>query len=199
MADWNIKPRATRCTVCNVPFTPGTIGHSLLDLSEDGYQRRDLCDSCFKALPHVVGQAPSGAWCFTIPNPTTHKTKDEPLQKETAEHLLRVLSERGDPSDQSVIYVLAILLERSKQFVERNVTITPEGSHLRHYEQRSTGDLFTITDPHLTPEDLPAVQQRIIDYLEGPIQAYSATHAKVYRMKRHRCFPHHRVSRKYRI
>ncbi len=187
MADWNIKPRASHCSGCNAPFQPGMSGHSLLDPTDEGYQRRDLCPACFKALPRVAGQVPSGAWTFTVPKATTHKAKEEPVQKETAEHLLRVLSERGDPADQGVIYVLAILLERTKQFIERKVTTAPDGKRIRHYEQKSSGDLFTIVDPALRAEDLPAVQQRVLALLEGPAQtASSPVRAKVLRFKRHR-------------
>ncbi len=167
MAEWNIKARATQCTMCAAPFVPGMKGHSLLDPSDEGYQRRDLCDACFKALPKDRA-ASSGAWVFTVPKATPQKLKKEPLQKETAEHLLRVLSERDDPADREAIYILAILLERSKQFVERKVTTSPEGHRIRLYEQRSTGDYFSIIDPQLAPEDLPAVQQRVLTLLEGP-------------------------------
>ncbi len=200
MADWNIKPRATQCTACHAPFTPGMKGHSLLEPQEEGYQRHDLCDACFKALPEASHRFTSGAWTFTIPKATLSKQKEEPVQKETAEHLLRVLTERNYSADRGVIYVLAILLERSKQLIERRVTLNAEGFRLRLYEHRSSGDLFAIVDPALTPEDLPAVQQRVLELLEGPPQHVSTeTRPKVRRCYRCHRRPHYpRSLRKFR-
>ncbi len=176
-------------------------GHSLLEPKEEGYLRHDLCDACFNALPKATNRLTSGEWTFTIPKLQAPKRKDVPVQKETAEHLLRVLTERGLATDRGVIYILAILLERSKQLIERQVTTNDEGLSVRIYEQRSSGDLFSIVDPHLTAGDLPAVQQRVLELLEGPPQETTPPpHAHV-RRKRLRCrHPnYHRIVRKYRL
>ena len=167
MNDWNIKPRSAQCAECGLPFTPGVSGHSILETGEAGLTRRDLCKACFASLEPEAVRAFSGVWAFTIPQATIAKQKEEPLRKETAEHLLRRLLERNAQEDRSAIYVLAVLLERGKNLVERKVVRSPEGRKLRLYEQRGTGDLFTIEDPELRPEDLPGVQQRVLDLLEG--------------------------------
>ncbi len=167
MNDWNIKPRSAQCAGCGMPFTPGVSGHSILETREAGLTRRDLCKACFACLEPEAVKAFSGVWAFTIPPATPTKQKDEPLRKETAEHLLRRLLERNATEDRSAIYVLAVLLERGKNLVERKVMRSPEGRKLRLYEQRGSGDLFTIEDPELRPEDLPGVQQRVLDLLEG--------------------------------
>lgn len=183
MADWNIKPRSARCSACGKVFEPGGSGHSLLELTEDGtFARRDLCPACFSALPPETLQSLPGAWAFTLANTAKSKTREAPLRKETAEHLLRVLLERNAPADRGVCYVLAILLERSRQFIERRISRAPDGRRIRLYEQRGTGDLFPIEDPGLKPQDLPAIQTRVLALLEGKISLLSAVHAHV---KRH--------------
>ncbi len=168
MAEWNIKPRATQCAACNTPFEPGQKGHSLLVPAEGGPERRDYCQACYKGLPKATVQQALSGWAFTLTQRAVKpKGREEPVRRETAEHLLRVLTARGNPEDRDVVYVLAILLERNKQLVERSVTVNEAGLKLRHYEQRGTGDLFTICDPELRPEGLATVQQRVVDLLEG--------------------------------
>ncbi len=201
MADWNIHPRAALCTSCQTPFVPGMPGHSLLEPTAEGYRRLDLCEACFAQLPKDSARFASGAWTFVVPKAVRPKQKEEPVQRETAEHLLRVLTERGHPADRGVIYVLAILLERNKQFVERQVTTNAEGLPVRLYEQRGSGDLFPIVDPQLTAEDLPAVQQRVLELLEGPPQTLPPPpRARVRRKRIHPCHSTaHRPLRKYRV
>jgi hypothetical protein len=65
------------------------------------------------------------------------------------------------------IYILAILLERNKQFIERDLLTQPDGKLLRLYEFKPTGEVFPIEAPLIRPEALPAVQQRVIALLEG--------------------------------
>lgn len=168
MADWNIRPRALQCSNCGKDFPPKSTGHTLLSTTEEGYVRKDLCDDCFKALDHSTKGLPSAAWSFTVPAENTKlSAKAAPVQKDTAIQLLRKLVVRDAAKDHEAIYVLAILLERSKQFIERDVQQTPEGKTIRLYEFRTTGELFSIKAPNIRPDDLPFVQQRVIDLLEG--------------------------------
>lgn len=183
MTEWNIQPRASACAVCNAPFLPGNAGHSLLSHTDGEWRRQDFCPACFEALPSDVVQSAVSAWSFSVPKATKSKTREEPLHKETAEHLLRTLMARGDPNDRGTIYVLAVLMERSKRFVERDVTVDAAGRRIRLYEQRGTGDLFPVVDPELRVEDIATVQKRMLDLLEGGAQALRPR-AKVIRQRR---------------
>lgn len=167
MADWDIKPRAAACAACGAPFAPGSAGHSLLLREGEAWLRRDLCPECFAALPKGAAHAAVSAWAFAVPKAEKPPAREEPLRRETAEALLRTLVARGDPRDRGAIYVLAILMERGKRFVERSVTTDAEGRRVRLYEQRGTGDLFPVIDPGLRPEDVAAVQRRVLELLEG--------------------------------
>lgn len=168
MVDWDIKPRAAACAACGLPFPPGGTGHSLLLREGEAWLRRDFCPACFAALPKGAAHAAVSAWAFVVPTAPKPRTREEPLRRETAEALLRTLIARGDPRDQGVVYVLAILMERGRRFVERSVTTDAEGRRVRLYEQRGTGDLFPIVDPGLRPGDVAAVQRRVLELLEGP-------------------------------
>lgn len=168
MADWNIRPRSTICSACGTPFAIGDKGHSLLLLEGEQWIRQDFCLTCFKNQKERFTHNQTNAWTFIVPPPQKHKpTTEDVVKRETAEHLLRTLIQRNRSQDVGMIYILAILLERNKQFVERRTTFDEEGHRVRMYEQRATGDLFTILDPGLQPADVPALQKRIVALLEG--------------------------------
>lgn len=197
MAEWNIQSRATACAQCGAAFTPEGAGHSLLLASEaGGLMRRDLCEACFKALPAEAETQAEAVWAFRVPPEAPTKSKEAPIQKETAESLLRKLLAAPEGSYRDVAYVLAILMERSKQFVERSLSLDGQGRKVRLYEQRRTGDLFPIVDPGLSPEDLPQVQQRVLELLEHPELLTPRVAAKPRRIFRHRTLPQRLVLRK---
>lgn len=168
MADWNIRPRAMNCVDCGQPFTPRMTGHTVLTQTEAGYLRNDLCDACFKKRAASSEGFTSAAWSFTVPVERGKNTKKEaPVKKETAIQLLRKLVARENPEDCGAIYILAILLERNKQFIERDVRQNADGIITRLYEFKPTGELFSVEAPNLRPDNLEAVQRRVIDLLEG--------------------------------
>lgn len=177
MADWNIRPRALQCSNCGTDFPPKSKGHTLLHTTPEGHLRKDLCEGCYNALDRATLGITSAEWPFTVPEtPTKLSGKAAPVQKETAIQLLRKLVIRDAEKDIEAIYVLAILLERSKQFIERDVQHTTDGKTLRHYEFRPTGELFTIKAPNIRPDDLPFVQQRVINLLEGRERILQTVH-----------------------
>lgn len=92
---------------------------------------------------------------------------EEPLKKETAESLLRSLIEKNEPARKNVIFILAVMLERRRLLVERDVQTREDGSTLRVYEHRQTGDTFLVTDPHLDLNQLGQVQEEVVALLGG--------------------------------
>ena len=168
MADWDITPRAQHCSVCAKPFAPGDSGHSLLFQEGEALQRQDLCPACYGALPKERLQAALSAWTFTTSTtPKASNKKEEPVARDAAETLLRTLLQRNAPQDVAPLYILAILLERNKRLIERKTTTAAAGKvHL--YEHKATGELIPITDPNITPESLPEVQQRVLTLLQTP-------------------------------
>ena len=95
--------------------------------------------------------------------------KPEALPRETAESLLRKLIEGEDnPDNIPVIFVLAVMLERKKILIERTVRHLPDGSLMRIYEHKKNGEVIFITDPNLSLEQIPIVQQRVAELLAPP-------------------------------
>lgn len=93
--------------------------------------------------------------------------RNEPLKKEDAGELLRQLVTLDDPAMQNVVYVLAVMLERSKILVERDQKMLEDGTIRRVYEDRKQGDTFVILDPRLRLENLSEVQQQVVALLSG--------------------------------
>ena len=93
--------------------------------------------------------------------------KKEPLKKEDAGELLRQLVTMDDPAMKNVVYVLAVMLERSKILVERDSKELEDGTIRRVYEDRKQGDTFVILDPRLRLENLSEVQQQVVALLSG--------------------------------
>lgn len=92
MTDWNIQPRGTACSVCQQPFADKVRYHTLLVLNAQGYQRQDLCGVCHATAPRDgVYSYWQGEYKMPAPPPP------EPIQKDTAENLLRKLLESTDP------------------------------------------------------------------------------------------------------
>ncbi|HMP84539.1 MAG TPA: hypothetical protein PKA41_17735, partial [Verrucomicrobiota bacterium] len=103
----------------------------------------------------------------------------DPIQKDTAESLLRKLIELNDPRYVPAGYILAVMLER-KRILKVKEQILNEGKRTFIYEQPKTGDVFTITDPALRLDQLEQVQRDVAALLEHgltppqPVEAAAA-------------------------
>ena len=89
----------------------------------------------------------------------------DPIQKDTAETLLRKLIELNDPKYIPAGYILAVMLER-KRLLKVKEQFKREGQRVFIYEQPKTGDLFTIADPDLRLDQLEQVQRDVAHLLE---------------------------------
>ena len=160
--DWDIKPCAGVCSACGTSFQDRQSHLSCLAVSESGYQRRDYCEACW-TKPESRSHETHSVWrgIFKAPPPEA----PEPLEKETAESLLRKFMETEDPSKRNAIYVLAVMLERKRILVERDGQVRDDGTKIIVYEHRKTGDVFLVPDPGLRLDQLAAVQSEIATLL----------------------------------
>ncbi len=161
--EWNIRPASTACAGCATAFQDKAGFVSALKETEAGYERFDYCTVCWKtARPQWV---PFSAWESEYTAPV-RQVKEEPVKKENAEALLRRLIALEDPEMQNVVYVLAVMLERSKQLIERDARPHEQGI-LRVYEHKATGDTFIVFDPKLRLDQIGQVQQQVVALLSG--------------------------------
>jgi hypothetical protein len=130
----------------------------------EGYERFDWQPECWKTAPR--DWEPFSQWDGVYFAPVK-EVKKEPLKKEDAGELLRKLITLDDPAMKNVVYVLAVMLERSKILVERDAKQLDDGLIRRVYEDRKNGDTFVILDPRLRLENLGEVQQQVVALLSG--------------------------------
>lgn len=178
MNDWNIQSRAHACEACQQPFVDKQPYHTLLFDVAPELRRSDICEACWKS---AEGQRDSKGFIshwqgvYEAPPPVV-----DPIQKDTAESLLRKLIELNDPKYIPAGYILAVMLER-KRVLKVKEQIILEGKRTFVYEQPKSGDVFTITDPALRLDQLEEVQRDVASLLEHgltPPQAADAAPAE---------------------
>ncbi len=162
--DWDIRPRSNLCSACEKIFEHKETYYSALVAGEDEYERGDYCEGCWVGIEAELKPFSSWKGTYIVPPETSD---DEPLKKETAESLLRRLIEDENDENAAVIYILAVMLERKKTLVEKDVKIDDEGTVHRVYEHRETGETFLILDPQLKLDKLEEVQIRVAEMLGG--------------------------------
>ena len=162
--EWNIRSRGHVCSICGNPLVNRTPVVSALKETPDGYERFDCHPECWKASEK--DWTPFSLWDGVYLAPVKEEKK-EPLKKEDAGELLRKLVTLDDPAMKNVVYVLAVLLERSKILVERDTKEQPGGELKRVYEDKKNGDTFVILDPRLRLENIAEVQHQVVELLSG--------------------------------
>ena len=165
MNEWNIQSRAHACEACTQPFADKQPYHTLLYAEAQELRRMDICDTCWKnqfteGARERKGFVSHWQGIFEVPPVVV-----DPIQKETAETLLRKIIELNDPHYAPAAYILAVMLER-KRILKVKEQIKREGQRVFVYEQSKTGDVFTIADPDLHLNQLQQVQHDVAQLLE---------------------------------
>jgi hypothetical protein len=174
MNDWNIQSRAHQCQACGRSFTGKQAYHTLLLDEREGYLRMDVCEPCWQSQHSEGARDRKGFvshWQGAYELPPA--AAPDPIQKETAETLLRKLVALNDPRYAAAAYILAVMLER-KRLLKVKEQIQSEGRRVFIYEHPRSGDVFTIPDPQLQLNQLEQVQHDVADLLEHGLPASPA-------------------------
>lgn len=160
--DWQIKPLGHACAATGAAFEAGQTIVCCLVRTAEGYDRRDFSMAGWETArpPEVVSYWKT---VYRTPPPPA----PEPIRRETAESLLRQFIAKEDFSRANAIYILAVMLERKRLLIEKDVQIRGDGTKLRIYEHKKTGEIFTIPDPNLSLADLESVQREVEELLGG--------------------------------
>lgn len=160
--EWNIRPRGHVCQACQKPFEENEPCVSTLHagVGDDGApttERADRCRTCWASVDPTtvlsVWQSP-----YHAPEPPP----PDPTPRQTVEALLRRLMESDEAAaHQPVIYVLAVMLERKKLLIERDAKRQDDGTLLRIYEHRKTGEVLLISDPGLRLDQIAPIQEQV--------------------------------------
>ena len=88
--------------------------------------------------------------------------KEDPIQRSVAESLLRKYLHSTEQSHKNLCYVLSLMLERKKVFIQRQKTEEKQsGKKFNIYEHGKNGDTFIIEDPQLNMSEISSVQRQI--------------------------------------
>jgi len=175
MIEWNIQSRAHACQSCAKTFADKESFHTLLFDQRHGYERLDVCDSCWKSQYSQGATDRKGFishWQSVYSAPPA--VPPDAIQKETAETLLRKLVERNEPEHAAACYILAVMLER-KRILKVKAQFKEEGRRVFIYEYPKTGDLFNIADPNLQLDQLEEVQRDVAQLLEHGLDSASSS------------------------
>lgn len=177
MNEWNIQSRAHACEACQQPFADKQIYHTLLFDVPPDLRRTDVCEPCWQKqfADAAIQKGLISRWqgVYEAPPPVV-----DPIQKETAETLLRKLIEQNDPRYASAGFILAVMLER-KRVLKVKEQIVRDGQRTFIYEQAKSGDVFTINDPNLRLDQLEEVQRDVAALLEHGLNPPEANPALV--------------------
>lgn len=162
--DWNIRTRGTTCKASEQPFEDGIEVYSRLVFGEEGYVREDYSSDAWN---EALKTGAMSVWKnrYRVPTP---EAEQKAVRKETAESLLRQLIETEDEANRNVIFILAVMLERQRILVERDVHQREDQVKIRIYEHRKSGESFVIPDPELKLAELEEVQTDVMQRLGIP-------------------------------
>ncbi len=160
--EWPIKHRADTCARTHRAFEPGEQFYTLLFREGDGYRREDLSEEAWSTRNENI--LPYSFWKTRYEPPPA--VPPEPLEKESAEELLRRLLSQNNPANANACYVLAAMLERKRVLKQ----IKPEAADDRPvliYEHAKSGDVLLVPDVKLRLDELEAVQHEVAGLLRN--------------------------------
>jgi hypothetical protein len=160
MGHWSVRKCSKVCDTCKKVFVDQEAIFSRLVFEQGEYRREDFCRKCRNTMGPGLS---SWKTVYVVPLPPT----EEAVKKETAESLLRKRIARDNADDRNAIFILAVMLERKKILVERDVQRVENGLKLRVYEHRKTGESFMVVDPELRLDELGQVQEEVVVLLGG--------------------------------
>jgi hypothetical protein len=165
MTDWNIQSRGHACEACGRRFVDKEAYHTLLFDEKAGLRRSDVCQACWGKQHSEGSRERKGFLSYWKGIYEAPPPPNDPIQRETAESLLRKLIERNDRHYLPAAYILAVMLER-KRLLKVKEQVARDGQRLFIYEHPKTGEVFTVADPNLQLNQLEAVQHDVAELLE---------------------------------
>ncbi len=159
--NWQIRRRADVCAGTGIAFGDGEEIMTRLLLADGQYVREDYSLACWEEQNPDHGVS---AWKSIYHRPPA---PEEVVKKTSAESLLRKLIAKEDSDDINAIYILAVMLERKKMLVEKDVRFRDDQTKIRVYEDKKSGDTFLVVDPGLKLAEIESVQEEVVGLLGG--------------------------------
>ena len=171
---WHVRSRARECAATAKAFADGDAVVTALhtDPESSGFLRRDYLLDAWQSLPEYERRAFS--FWKSVYTPPPQEGREDPVEKLSAEELLRRLVEEDAAHTDNKRYILAVMLERQKLLRETDCQRTPS-SILRVYEHRKTGEVLIIRDPDIPLDRVESVQAEVALMLEHQGRPPAAT------------------------
>ena len=163
--DWKIRSTNARCEITEEPFVDKQPFYTCIfdDPESDGFLRKDFSVESWNKVKKTIDPAPFSFWKSTYHAPVSDDVKETHVDT-SAEGMLRRFIDEDDQKTENARYILALMLERKKEFVQTDAQETEE-RRLLFYEQAGTGDVFIVADPGLKLDEIEVVQREVADLL----------------------------------
>lgn len=163
--DWKIRSTNARCEITGEPFVDKQQFYTCIfdDPESDGFLRKDYSVESWNGIKKSIDPAPFSFWKSTYHAPVAEGAGESHVDT-SAEGMLRRFIDEDDQKTENARYILALMLERKKEFIQTDAQETEE-RRLLFYEQAVTGDVFIVADPGLKLDEIEAVQREVADLL----------------------------------
>ena len=155
-SSWEVKARAHKCSASGEAFEEKEYLMSRLVNTNQGMLRED-----YKLNAWDAEKQKEALFYWKTQYRLPPAKKESAFKEENAEELLRQLVGEKDETNINTLFLLAVMLERKRLFIERGIQRDPEGRQIRIYEHKESGETFLIPDPELGISQIDAVQQEV--------------------------------------
>lgn len=159
---WNIKSRAHECARTGRSFEDKEIFHTAIyfDTQSGEFERRDVSDAAW--AEETAERTPIASWKSVYERTSDpSKPRAEFASRENAESLLQRLIEEDLEHTENARYILALMLERKKVLVPKEIKENDSGHKILIYENRKSGEVYLIRDPELRLDEIEGVQEEV--------------------------------------
>lgn len=161
---YHFSRKLNKCAITEEPFQNGQVIYTALfmDSKDGGYLRKEYSETGWEQRPKE-DLTPFSSWMTKWKKPEKAE-EDKPLEKQSAETLLDLLSEEDLPETEKTRYILALMLERSRLLIETDSQPLSDGI-LRIYKHKKTGVNYIVKDPNLPLDQIADLQMEVAEML----------------------------------
>lgn len=162
----SIQKESSSCMGCDTPFVHEQNHLSLLRIEEKNFLREDYCEKCWSE--RFAQSESNDIYSFW-----ETKYRDPSVEKATPHEqfvpLLNLCYEsiaHGEPADEAMAYMCALILRRQKVFrFIREGKDDSSGKDILVFSDKHNGTQINIIDPHLTESQLQEVKHQLEERL----------------------------------
>ena len=163
--EWKLQAHSPKCHGCDENFADEQRYYTILREGKTELNRLDLCSECRSSRNDLTDEE---AKTFISKWSGAHKLPPQksegPIEKATAETVLKQLVEENDPQRIGSRFILAAMLERKRKLRLRD-TIQRDSRRVFVYEFPKTKEALTIEDIKISPQDLEQVTLDVCELL----------------------------------